>query len=69
MSTFMVKGFKKLNLIKKNLENIKKWNVYLRVCFLCPHFINLNYNAIKIQENSNQDINDAIRNVIILANG
>lgn len=53
MSTFMVKGFKKLNLIKKNLENIKKWNVYLRVCFLCPHFINLNYNAIKIKENSN----------------
>lgn len=29
MSNFMVKGFKKLNLIKKNLEKIKKWNVYL----------------------------------------
>lgn len=27
MSNFMVKGFKKLNLIKKNLEKIKKWNV------------------------------------------
>lgn len=33
MSNFMVKGFKKLNLIKKNLEKIKKWNVYLRVYF------------------------------------
>lgn len=48
MSNFMVKGFKKLNLINKNLEKIKKWNVYLRVYFLWQHFINLNYSAIKI---------------------
>lgn len=33
MLNFMVKGFKKFNLIKKNLEKIKKWNVYLRVYF------------------------------------